>query len=134
MHGTTTRPGTDTAMTARTVALNSVTIDDALERIQAQSPVRGVEQVDVAATLGRVLAEEVSARQAVPAHDSSAMDGYAFRFADLTDARRMPLQGRVAAGHPLDEALRSGFAVRIFTGGVMPSGADTVALQEDCSA
>jgi molybdopterin molybdotransferase len=128
------RTGTDTAMTARTVPLSSITIDEALERIRTRTPVHGLEHVGIAATLGRVLAEEVTARRPVPAHDSSAMDGYAFRVADLTAARRMPLQGRVAAGHPLGEPLRPGFAVRIFTGGVMPVGADTVALQEDCAA
>ncbi len=117
-----------------TASQRSLTIPEALGRISARSPVRGLEHVEVAETLGRVLAEDVVAALPVPAHDSSAMDGYAFCHSDLTPERRMPLQGRVAAGHPLGVRLLPGFAVRIFTGGVMPAGADTVALQEDCDA
>jgi molybdopterin molybdotransferase len=119
-------------MTTHAAVLSSMTISDALARIRARGPVDGAEQLDLAASLGRVLAEDIVAERPVPAHDSSAMDGYAFRFSDLTPERRMPIQGRVAAGHPLGEPLLPGFAVRIFTGGVMPAGADTVALQEDC--
>jgi molybdopterin molybdotransferase len=60
------------------------------------------------------------------------MDGYAFRHADYSDVIPMPIQGRVAAGHPLGTPLLPGHVVRIFTGGMMPEGADTVAMQEDC--
>jgi molybdopterin molybdotransferase len=121
-------------MTTRTVpATGLLAISDALDRIRAHAPVSGLEHVDVADSLGRFLAEEVIAPYPVPAYDSSAMDGYALRFADLTPELRMPVQGRVAAGHPLGEELRPGHAVRIFTGGAMPAGADTVALQEDCA-
>src|SRR5258706_1564908 len=93
-----------------------------LDRIRAQRPVAGLEHLELADSLGRFLAEEVSAPYPVPGYDSSAMDGYAFRFADFTPGRLMPVQGRVAAGHPLSEELRPGHAVRIFTGGAMPVG------------
>src|ERR1700709_2759633 len=108
-------------------------ISEALDRIRAHAPVVGVEHTEVADSLGRVLAEDVIASSPVPAYDSSAMDGYAFRFADIAQTRRMPVQGRVAAGHPLGEVLRPAHAVRIFTGAAMPAGADTVAVQEDCT-
>src|SRR5690349_9719893 len=111
-------------MTTQAVLLSSITIPDALARIRAHAPVPGLEQVDVPACLGRFLAEDVVAEVPVPAHDSSAMDGYAFRSGDLSADRRLPIQGRVAAGHPLGEALLPGHAVRIFTGGVLPAGAD----------
>ena len=119
-------------MATQTVPMTGMlAISEALDRLRAYAPVGALEQVDLAESLGRVLAEEVVAPVPVPGYDSSAMDGYAFRSADL-QAAGMPVQGRVAAGHPLGEDLRPGCAVRIFTGGAMPAGADTVALQEDC--
>ena len=116
----------------KTARPRQLDVDEAVALLRVIPPAVGVEQVAVADALGRVLAEEVVAPRPVPAHDSSAMDGYAVRFADLADSSRLPLQGRVAAGHPLGEPLLPGHAVRIFTGAVMPDGADTVALQEEC--
>ncbi len=88
----------------------------------------------LAACAGRVLREPLIADLAVPAHDNSAVDGYALRFADLDPEGEtvLPLGGRAAAGHPLGRALAPGEAVRIFTGAPMPEGADTVMMQEDC--
>ena len=82
-----------------------------------------------------MLAADVVAACAHPAAAVSAMDGYAVRHADLSGAEpsTLPLVGRVAAGHPLDRPLGPGEAARIFTGGVMPGGADTVVMQEDVS-
>ena len=71
-----------------------------------------------------------------PPFSNSAVDGYAFR-CDPTDASEKKVldlkEGRSAAGHPFSEVLGSGEALRIFTGAVLPSGADTVVLQEDIS-
>lgn len=62
----------------------------------------------------------------------SAMDGYAVRAADaVLGARLAVILGEVAAGRPFDKRLAAGQAVRIFTGGVMPDGADAVVIQED---
>ena len=59
------------------------------------------------------------------------MDGYAVRAADVAQAPvKLKLIGEVAAGHPFDGEVRAGQAARIFTGGVMPAGADTVVIQE----
>ncbi len=68
--------------------------------------------------------------------DNSAVDGYALRFEDLASGAetRLRIAGRAAAGHPFDGAIRSGEAVRIFTGAPMPAGCDTVMMQEDCVA
>jgi molybdopterin molybdotransferase len=68
----------------------------------------------------------------VPAFDNSAVDGYAFAHADYERAGgRLPISARVAAGHASDAPLEPGTTARIFTGAVMPQGADTVAMQED---
>ncbi|HEX9701785.1 MAG TPA: molybdopterin molybdotransferase MoeA, partial [Rhodospirillales bacterium] len=109
------------------------------ERVQ---PVTGTETVDIRAAPGRILAEDVTAGRDVPPHDNSAVDGYAVYHDDL-DAKaetRMPVVGRVAAGHPLGRPAKRGEAVRIFTGAPMPVGADgrqstgpdTVFMEEDC--
>jgi molybdopterin molybdotransferase len=110
----------------------ALTIDEAVARIAKRPRPADVETLSLADALGRFLAQDVVAQEAVPAHASAAMDGYAFRHADHSDVIPMPIQGRVAAGHPLAEPLLPGHVVRIFTGGMMPAGADTVAMQEDC--
>lgn len=114
-------------------AVTSLGIDDALARLRRHVPVQDVEQVPVLEALRRVLAEDVIAPLPVPAHDTSAMDGYALRFDDLDGNRVLPVRGRVAAGHPMDGPLEPETAARIFTGGAMPAGADTVAMQEHCT-
>lgn len=96
----------------------------------------GAEHVPLAAALGRVLAEDLRAPLPLPPFFNSAVDGYAFRHADLAPAARSLLQfeGRVAAGHSAGRPLPPGTASRIFTGAPMPPGADTVVMQEDAEA
>jgi len=109
--------------------------DEALELL-GRSVVRITESETVAldAALGRILAEDVVARIDVPAHDNSAVDGYAVFFDDLDPEQDtvLPVTGRTAAGHPLGRAARRGEAIRIFTGAAMPEGPDCVMMQEDC--
>lgn len=114
------------------VAGGVTSIEDAVAHIARHPPVCGVEYVDLSQALFRVLAEDVIASRPVPGHDSSAMDGYAFRRSDLPPDGRLPMSGRAAAGHPFQGTLPPRTVVRIFTGGVIPEGADTVAIQEDC--
>lgn len=91
------------------------------------------DRVPLHGTNGRVLAEAVTAPRDVPLTDNAAVDGYAFAHADyLARDGRFEVSGRIAAGHPLTTALMPGTAARIFTGAVMPAGADSVAMQEDC--
>ncbi len=87
----------------------------------------------LAQACGRVLAAPIAAPRDIPAHDNAAVDGYAFAFADYDpeNGTDLPVSARIAAGHPLDGALERGTAARIFTGAVMPEGADTIAMQED---
>lgn len=95
-------------------------------------PVNAVEMVALRASLGRVLARDLVSPINVPAHDNSAMDGYALRGADLPAAGSVTLKvaGVAYAGKPLDIALEPGQCVRIMTGAVMPSGCDSVLPQE----
>ena len=92
------------------------------------TPISDTEKVPVRASLGRVLAQEVVPDINVPAHDNSAMDGYAVRFADI----EKPLTeiGTALAGKPFSGTVGTGECVRIMTGAVMPAGADTVVIQE----
>ncbi|HEY5896192.1 MAG TPA: molybdopterin molybdotransferase MoeA, partial [Burkholderiales bacterium] len=92
------------------------------------TPIVDTELVPVRKALGRVLAQEVVPAINVPAHDNSAMDGYAVRFADLDQ----PLQeiGSALAGKPFAGRVGPGQCVRVMTGAVMPAGSDTVVIQE----
>ena len=96
--------------------------------------VAGVETIGLAQGDGRTLAEPVTAPFDVPGFTNSAVDGYAVRFDNLAaDAEtRLVRDGRIAAGHAAGDRLAAGRAARIFTGAVMPEGADTVIMQEDC--
>ncbi len=112
-------------------------LDVALERICAQmQPTSRVEQVPLAAALGRVLATPVTSPIALPPFDNSAMDGYAVSDTPEDDLkqRRYTLIGTSAAGHPFDGEVREGQCVRIFTGAAIPAGARRVVLQEDTDA
>ncbi|MDD5248163.1 MAG: molybdopterin molybdotransferase MoeA [Rhodocyclaceae bacterium] len=112
---------------------DSLSVGEALELILARvSAVAGTERLDLHAALGRVLATDVVSPIDVPAHDNSAMDGYAFRIDDLAAAEetRLRIAGSAYAGHAYAEAVGAGECVRIMTGAVLPAGADAVAMQE----
>jgi molybdopterin molybdotransferase len=87
------------------------------------------EWVPVGESDGRVLTRDLKALRSQPPADVSAMDGYALRAADLPGP--LPVIGEAAAGRPFAGALPPGTALRIFTGGEVPAGADTVVMQED---
>ncbi len=113
-------------------ALLSVEAAEALiaERVP---PLAGEETVPLAAALGRVLARDLFAPLPLPPFFNAAVDGYAFRHADLGGGEtRLALAGRLAAGQAAgNEALAPAAAARVFTGAPMPPGADTVLMQED---
>ncbi len=109
-------------------------VDDALALLRDRlSPVVGQERVALGAAAGRVLAEAQVARRANPPQANSAVDGYGFAFASLTEGDQvLPLvEGRAAAGVPYPGAVPQGYAVRVLTGAALPEGVDTVILQED---
>ena len=112
---------------------NSMPVDKARALIrQFLAPVTTVERVHIRAALDRVLAEDVVSPFDVPGHDNSAMDGWALRYADLAGDGETTLKrvGESFAGKPYVGGIAAGETVRIFTGGVMPAGADTVVMQE----
>ena len=90
------------------------------------------EQVGLADALGRVLAEDVTARLSHPPFAVSAMDGYAVRGADVTKVPvRLRLVGTAPAGGRYEGRVGPGEAVRILTGGPLPDGADSIVIQEN---
>src|SRR5260221_568152 len=111
---------------------NALRVDKAREAILAcLSPLTESETVPVRQALGRVLAQEIVPTINVPAHDNSAMDGYAVRFSDLQKENTNLVEiGTALAGKPFKGKLGSGQCVRVMTGAVMPEGADTVVIQE----
>jgi molybdopterin molybdotransferase len=106
------------------------------ERLIAErvAPVEGRETVPLRKALGRVLAENVVAPVDVPPFDNSAVDGFAVCGDNLHPNKeaRLAIVDRVAAGGAGRRSVKSGEAVRIFTGAPMPEGADAVFMQEDC--
>ena len=116
---------------------NSMPVTKAREVIaRFLQPVTATERLNVRAALGRVLAEDIVSPLNVPAHDNSAMDGYAVRHADLKDDGEVTLRvtGSSFAGAPYKGAVKAGECVRIMTGGVVPQGADTIVMQEHAKA
>ena len=107
-------------------------VHDALSAILGGAEPLAEEMVALDAGHHRVLARDLQALRTQPPQAMSAMDGYAVRAVDAAQAgARFEVIGEVAAGRPFDRAVASGQAVRIFTGGVIPEGADAVVLQED---
>src|SRR5690242_17192225 len=110
-------------------------VADALAAILAGAEPLPEEAVALEAAHHRVLARDVAARRTQPPQAMSAMDGYAVRASDAAHAQaRLKVIGEVAAGRPFDRAIGPGEAARIFTGGVIPDGADAVVIQEDTVA
>jgi molybdopterin molybdotransferase len=109
-------------------------VAEALQRVLDAASALPSEMVALDDALGRVLTQDVAALRTQPPAALSAMDGYAVRAADVAAAPvTLQLIGEVAAGHPFDGKVGAGQAARIFTGGVMPRGADTVVIQENTS-
>src|SRR4030088_1518297 len=107
-------------------------VADALSAVLAGAEPLPEEMVALDAAHHRVLARDVAALRTQPPQAMSAMDGYAVRSADASAvAARLKVIGEVAAGRPFERTIGKGEAVRIFTGGVIPKGADAVIIQED---
>ncbi|GGJ08394.1 molybdopterin molybdenumtransferase MoeA [Neoroseomonas lacus] len=109
-------------------------VDEARARILAELTPTAAETVALAEGAGRVLARGVTARLTQPPADVSAMDGYAVRAMDSAEGATLAVVGTAPAGRPFGGTVGPGEAVRIFTGGFVPDGADAVLLQEDATA
>ncbi len=114
-----------------------MSVDDAMAFILSKAaPIADIEDLEVSRTLGRVLAQSQISTIDVPPTDNSAMDGFAFASHDATPISddgdiRLPVSQRIAAGQT-SQPLVPGTAARIFTGAPIPSGADSVVMQEHC--
>jgi molybdopterin molybdotransferase len=108
-----------------------ISVAEALDHVLAHATPLPPEQVALDDALGRVLAADLKALRTQPPADVSAMDGYAARTSDVANVpARLRVIGEIAAGRPFTAKIGAGEAARIFTGGVMPDGADTVVVQE----
>jgi molybdopterin molybdotransferase len=126
------KAGSDTIWS---VAVALMPVADALAAILAGAEPLGEEMIALEAAHHRVLARDIAARRTQPPQAMSAMDGYAVRAADAAQVdARLRVIGEVAAGRPFDRGIGKGEAARIFTGGVIPGGADAVVIQEDTIA
>ena len=110
-------------------------VSDALSAVLAGAEPLAEEKVGLDAAFHRVLARDLAALRTQPPEAMSAMDGYALRAADADKPKaRLKVIGEVAAGRPFDRVVGPGETARIFTGGVVPEGADAVVIQEDTIA
>lgn len=119
-------------MTDQCYSTSLISINEALENIQtALSPIQDQETVNLHKALGRVLAHSCIAPFHLPAFPNSSMDGYAFSSTDIKSTPfKLEQVGISWAGHPFTGELSTGQCVRIFTGAVVPAGADSVVMQE----
>lgn len=112
-----------------------LSIEEALDKIRAGISPLASEEVFISDGLGRVLAEDVMATVSHPPQAVSAMDGYAVRAGDVVSVPVILTQiGEAAAGHIFDGEIGAGECTRIFTGGALPKGADSIVIQEDTDA
>lgn len=112
-----------------------ISVEEAVALVTSRVPaIDETEIIGLLAAEGRVLAEALIAPIDLPVFDNSAVDGYAVRWCDLAadGETQLPIAGRIAAGHALEQATPEHAALRIFTGAPLPDGFDTVFMQEDC--
>ena len=115
----------------------SLAPEEAVERLmKSVSRIVDTDVIDSDAAAGRFLANDTLAASNLPATNNAAVDGYAVDagFLEANPAHEFNIIGKAAAGHPFCGSVGAGEAVRIFTGAVMPEGADAVAMQEFCDA
>ncbi len=108
-----------------------MSVDEALARVLNAGKTLNAELVKLDDVIGRVLAKDLKAKRDQPPFQSSAMDGYAVRYEDLSEP--LKLIGVSAAGHGFKAIVKKGQAVRILTGAPLPAGADTIVIQENVS-
>jgi molybdopterin molybdotransferase len=109
-----------------------ISVAEALDHVLAHAAPLAPETVPLDDACGRVLAADLQALRTQPPADISAMDGYAVRAADVANVpAQLRVIGEVAAGRPFTATVGAGEAARIFTGGVVPGGADAIVIQEN---
>lgn len=109
-----------------------ISVDEALSHIRENRPARKTEIISLHTAHGRQLAQDVIAKVSKPPTDVSAMDGYAVRLADVQSPNaKLAVIGETPAGAPFAGSVKSGEAVRLFTGSTIPKGTDHVIIQEN---
>lgn len=113
-----------------------IQLEEAQQRILGALPAPAVERVAITNGAGRFLVESIVAAIDLPPFDNSAMDGYAVRTADVAGVNaaspvRLRVVGRIPAGGSFSGEIHAGDCVRLFTGSLLPRGADAVVMQED---
>jgi len=113
-----------------------ISFDEALNNILSHIHALGLEKVSLLESLGRVIAEDISAKRDIPPLDNSAMDGYALKFEDVQKASpdhpvRLEVIEDLPAGFISTKKIEKGRAIRIMTGAPIPKGADTVVPVEE---
>ena len=109
-----------------------LSVAEAIRTILAEAGTPAQELVSLDACCGRRVAKDISANVTQPPFPASAMDGYAVRLEDVrTVGETLKVTGEAPAGQPFHGMVGAGEAVRIFTGGVVPDGADHVIIQEE---
>ncbi|CAN5599514.1 molybdopterin molybdotransferase MoeA [soil metagenome] len=106
---------------------------EAVRRVLENTPRLPVQNVPLEKAQGLVLAEDLKARFDSPPFDNSAVDGYAVRSADTEEGRVFQVVDEAPAGRPAEKSVGEGEAIKIFTGGVIPGGADAVVMVENTS-
>jgi molybdopterin molybdotransferase len=107
-----------------------------LQQVRSLSSIASIEQVDLLSAAGRILAETIAGKLDIPHWDNSAMDGYAVRYHDVQTASStqpvsLAIIESIPAGVAPQQRVEPGQAARIFTGSMMPAGADTIVIQEE---
>lgn len=113
----------------------ALSVEAAVDLIAARVPaIDATEMVELFSAEGRILAQTLSAAIDLPPFDNSAVDGYAVRWRDLAadGETKLPVSGRIAAGHAQDQTAPEHTALRIFTGAAVPEDFNTIYMQEDC--
>ncbi|MEZ5922247.1 MAG: molybdopterin molybdotransferase MoeA [Parvularculaceae bacterium] len=113
--------------------MGMISVEEALAQILDGVQPIGAESHSLDELAGRILAADVVAAMTQPPHPASAMDGYAVRFSDAKEGAILRVIGEAPAGTPFNGAVGAGEAVRIFTGGVVPEGADHILIQEEAA-
>ncbi|OBU04253.1 molybdopterin molybdotransferase MoeA [Morganella psychrotolerans] len=109
-----------------------ISLQEALDKLlAAPAAITGTETVALTDAAGRITAAPVISPINVPPFDNSAMDGYGLRLADWDGKTALPVAGRALAGVPFKGELPAGYCVRIMTGAPVPTGVDTVVMQEE---
>ena len=118
--------------------LKVVAVETALEKIREifSDIASGIEEVSLEASLGRTLAEDITAKESIPAFDRSTVDGYALRAADTYGSgesipSQLDIIGEILMGEKAEAAVKDGQCIKISTGGMLPEGADSVVMVEN---